>query len=179
MLVDHWPGLTLASAPSASWDRVMTRYFSLRAIMILGIENNLMPKTKCMMPSDCRRGYPKEPFRVTQLKLWPQAGAGCISLCLLLCGPGQYITDGNACNTTHPGPQYSLIPPTFPMEKAVSKANNDDHDKSTTNEIRTHSRSITPAEGHTILSPNSPQARDDNALTIDWDGPDDPENPRK
>jgi hypothetical protein len=65
------------------------------------------------------------------------------------------------------------------MEKAVSKTNNNHRDKSTTNETYTHSRSITPAEGHTILSPNSDQARDNNALTIDWDGPDDPENPRK
>ena len=57
------------------------------------------------------------------------------------------------------------------MEKAPSKANNDHHGKS--GETYTHSSgSTTPAEGHT-------RASHDNALTVDWDGPDDPENPRK
>ena len=56
LLVDHWPGLTLASAPSASWNRVMTRGLSRRTIMILGIENNRMSKTNgCIMPSPSAR----------------------------------------------------------------------------------------------------------------------------
>ena len=63
------------------------------------------------------------------------------------------------------------------MEKAVSepKAHNDHRDKS--NETHGHSRSTTP-EGH-ILSSDSTHASDDSALTVDWDGPDDQENPRK
>jgi hypothetical protein len=57
------------------------------------------------------------------------------------------------------------------MEKALSKAYNDHHDKS--GETYSHSsRSKTPAEGHT-------RASHDNAVTVDWDSPDDPENPRK
>ena len=97
--------------------------------------------------------------------------------CAYFSGP-RSVADGDVCNTTHPGRQYSLIPTTFPMEKAVSTTNDDHRDRSTTDETHTHSRG-TLAEGHSILSPNSAQARDDNALTIDWDGPDDPENPRK
>jgi hypothetical protein len=58
------------------------------------------------------------------------------------------------------------------MEKALSEAHNDHHDKS--GETYSHSsRSTNPAEGHTRTS------HDTNALTVDWDGPDDPENPRK
>jgi len=59
------------------------------------------------------------------------------------------------------------------MEKVLSKAHNDHHDKS--GETHSHSstsRSATPAEGHT-------RASHDNPLTVDWDGPDDPQNPRK
>lgn len=64
------------------------------------------------------------------------------------------------------------------MDKAVSvsEAHNDNRDKSS--ETHGHSRSTTPAEGH-ILSSDSAHASDDNALMVDWDGPDDPENPRK
>ena len=62
------------------------------------------------------------------------------------------------------------------MEKAVSNDHNDQHDKC--NETHGHSRSITPAEDH-ILSSDSAHSNDDAALTVDWDGPDDPENPRK
>ena len=62
------------------------------------------------------------------------------------------------------------------MEKAVSNNHNDHHDKS--NETHNHSRGTTPAEGH-ILSSDSAHSSDDGPLTVDWDGPDDPENPRK
>ena len=64
------------------------------------------------------------------------------------------------------------------MEKAVSvsEAHNSHRDKSS--ETHGHSRSTTPAESH-IPSSDSTHASDDSALMLDWDGPDDPENPRK
>ena len=62
------------------------------------------------------------------------------------------------------------------MEKALSKVHNlnDHHDKS--GETDSHSsRSTNPAEGHS----DTRTSHDTNTLTIDWDGPDDPETPRK
>lgn len=42
--------------------------------------------------------------------------------------------------------------------------------------------SSTPTPSHLAVAlapPSSIQASDDRILTVDWDGPDDPENPRK
>ena len=40
--------------------------------------------------------------------------------------------------------------------------------------------SSTPTPSHLALAPPScSRASDDRILTVDWDGPDDPENPRK
>ena len=59
------------------------------------------------------------------------------------------------------------------MEKAIFEAHSDAHGE--TSEVNSHSHTI-PTQTH-LLPPNLAVA--DNVLTVDWDGPDDPENPRK
>jgi hypothetical protein len=55
-------------------------------------------------------------------------------------------------------------------EKAMSLNRNDAHDEHS----KTDSRTLT--RGH-LSSPSG--TSDDHILTVDWDGPNDPENPRK
>jgi hypothetical protein len=61
--------------------------------------------------------------------------------------------------------------------KAISRAHNDAHDE--TSEVRTgsHSRRTSTQGQPPLASPNS--TSDDSVLVVDWNGPDDPENPRK
>ena len=61
------------------------------------------------------------------------------------------------------------------MEKATSETHNDSHDHNEASETHRHSRTST-LQGR-LLSQDS--TNHDNILTVDWDGPDDPENPRK
>ena len=54
----------------------------------------------------------------------------------------------------------------------MSLSLNDAHDE--------HSKTHPSIPAHDHLSPPSQaQASDDHILTVDWDGPNDPENPRK
>jgi hypothetical protein len=60
-------------------------------------------------------------------------------------------------------------------EKATAQTRGDPHDEITSNE--THQHSFVPsAKGHLLPRNDS---SDGNVLTVDWDGSDDPKNPRK
>jgi hypothetical protein len=61
------------------------------------------------------------------------------------------------------------------MENATSETHNDSHHHDEISETHRHSHTST-LQGR-LLSQNS--TNHDNILTVDWDGPDDPENPRK
>ena len=61
----------------------------------------------------------------------------------------------------------------FSTEKAIFETHSDSHGE--TSEANCHSHT-TPPRTH-LLPPK--RAIDDNVLIVDWDGPDDPENPRK
>jgi len=61
----------------------------------------------------------------------------------------------------------------FSTDKTMSEAHSDVHGE--TNEVISHSH--TPRTQTHLLPPN--RAVDDNVLIVGWDGPDDPENPRK
>ena len=59
--------------------------------------------------------------------------------------------------------------------KAISRAYNGAHDE--TSEVRSHSRGTSSQGQPPLASSNS--TSDDSVLIVDWNGPDDPENPRK
>jgi len=59
--------------------------------------------------------------------------------------------------------------------KAISRAYSDAHDE--TSEVHGHSRGTSSQGQPPLASPNS--TSDDSVLIVDWNGPDDPENPRK
>ena len=61
----------------------------------------------------------------------------------------------------------------FSAEKAIFETHNDSHGE--TSEANCHPHTTPP---RTHLLP-SKRVIDDNVLIVDWDGPDDPENPRK
>lgn len=72
--------------------------------------------------------------------------------------------------------EYHYSAPIFRMSstgKPISRTQGDAHDE--TSEVHSHSRRTSP-QGH----PPSPHSTSDGSvLIVDWDGPDDPENPRK
>jgi hypothetical protein len=63
------------------------------------------------------------------------------------------------------------------MEKATfsSETRNDAHHDEETSETNCHSQTSTP-QGHFLIQNSTGH---DGSLTVDWDGPDDPEHPRK
>ena len=62
-------------------------------------------------------------------------------------------------------------------ESAISLHHNDAHEEHGKTRP-TATESSTPTEGH-LLPPSSTHDLDDHILAVDWEGADDPENPRK
>jgi hypothetical protein len=74
--------------------------------------------------------------------------------------------------------EYRYPPPISRMSstgKAISRTYSDAHNE--TSEVHGHSRR-TSSQDHPP-SPNSTNDHDNSVLIVDWNGPDDPENPRK
>ena len=71
--------------------------------------------------------------------------------------------------------ESKLVSHIYTAERDMSLNHNSAHDSDKPGEVHLSS---TPTPSHLAPS-NSIQASDDRILTVDWDGPDDPENPRK
>ena len=69
--------------------------------------------------------------------------------------------------------EFSLVSYISTTEKDMSLNHNSVHDEHSGTHLPS---ALTPSH---LSPPSSTRASDDRILTVDWDGPDDPENPRK